>query len=101
MQVLLYFFSVTTGLIKKLLSKTRNKKKKYDKIFMLTTSKLNSIEALVSQALIDMGISHEEFIVIFKEEDKWEKMKENVRHVSEKQENMKLNSVTSRKRASS
>ena len=68
---------------------------------MLTTSKLNSIEALVSQALIDMGISHEEFIVIFKEEDKWEKMKENVRYVSEKQENMKLNSVTSRKRASS
>ena len=68
---------------------------------MLTTSKLNSIEALVSQALIDMGISHEEFIVIFKEEDKWEKRKENVRHVSEKQENMKLNSVTSRKRASS
>ena len=101
MQVLLYFFSVTTGLIKKLLSKTRNKKKKYDQIFMLTTSKLNSIEALVSQALIDMGISHEEFIVIFKEEDKWEKMKENVRYVSEKQENMKLNSVTSRKRASS
>ena len=101
MQVLLYFFSVTTGLIKKLLSKTRNKKKKYDKIFMLTTSKLNSIEALVSQALIDMGISHEEFIVIFKEEDKWEKMKENVGYVSEKQENMKLNSVTSRKRASS
>ena len=101
MQVLLYFFSVTTGLIKKLLSKTRNKKKKYDIIFMLTTSKLNSIEALVSQALIDMGIRHEEFIVIFKEEDKWEKMKENVRYVSEKQENMKLNSVTSRKRASS
>ena len=60
---------------------------------MLAKSKLNSIETLVSQALIDMEISHEEFITILKEKDKYEKMKENVRNVSEKQENMKLNSV--------
>ena len=56
--------------------------------------------ALVSQALIDMGISHEELIKIFKEKDKHEKMKENVRNVSEnleeKAENMRLNSVNSR-----
>ena len=45
-------------------------------------SKLNSIETLVSQALIDMEISHEEYIAIFKEKDKNEKMKENVRNVS-------------------
>ena len=68
---------------------------------MLAKSKLNSIETLVSQALIDMEISHEEFIVIFKEKDKYEKMKENVRNVSEnfeeKTENMTLNSVNSRK----
>ena len=48
-----------------------------------------------------MEISHEEFIVIFKEKDKYEKMKENVRNVSEKfeekTENMRLNSVNSRK----
>ena len=49
---------------------TRNKKKKHDKILMLAKSKLNSIEALVSQALIDMEISHEEFITILKEKDK-------------------------------
>ena len=59
-------------------------------------SKLNSIETLVSQALIDMEISHEEYIAIFKEKDKNEKMKENVRNVSKKQENMRLNSVSSR-----
>ena len=68
---------------------------------MLGKSKLNSIETLVSQALIDMEISHEEFITILKEKDKYEKMKENVRNVSEKleekQENMRLNSVNSRK----
>ena len=67
---------------------------------MLAKSKLNSIETLISQALIDMEISHEEFIAIFKEKDKYEKMKENVRNVSEKleekTENMRLNNVNSR-----
>ena len=76
-----------TGLIKKLLSITRNNKKKHDKILMVAKSKLNSTETLVSQALIGMEISHEEFIAIFKEKDKYEKMKENVRSVSGKQEN--------------
>ena len=60
-------FSLTTGIIKKLLSIARNKKKKHDKILMLAKSKLNSIETLVSQALIDMEISHEEFNTIMKE----------------------------------
>ena len=36
---------------------------------MLPKSKLNSIETLVSQALIHMEISHEESIKIFKEKD--------------------------------
>ena len=93
-------FSLTTGIIKKLLSMTRNKKKKNDKILILAKSKLNSIETLVSQALIDMEISHEEFIAIFKEKDKYEKMKENVQNVSkkleEKPENMRLNCVNSK-----
>ena len=50
-----------------MLSITRSKKKKHDKILMLAKSKLNSIETLVSQALIDMQISNEEFNVILKE----------------------------------
>ena len=49
---------------------------------MLTKSKLNSIESLISQALIDMDISHKEFITILNEKDKYEKMKENVRNIS-------------------
>ena len=40
---------------------------------MLAKSKLNSIETLIPQALIDMEISHEEFITILKEKDKYEK----------------------------
>ena len=51
---------------------------------MLAKSKLNSIETVVSQALIDMETSHEEFITLLKEKDKYEKMKESVRSVSEK-----------------
>ena len=64
-------FSLTTGIVKKLLNITRNKKKKHDKILMLAKSKLNSIETLISQALIDMDVSHEEFVRILKEKDKY------------------------------
>ena len=63
---------------------------------MLAKSKLNSIETLLSQALTDMEISHEEFLTIMKEKDKYKKMKENVKNASEKQENMRLNSANSR-----
>ena len=44
---------------------------------MLAKSKLNTIEILISQALIDLDISHEEIIRILKEKDKYKKMKEN------------------------
>ena len=47
-------FVLATLIIKKLLNITRNKKKKHDKILMLSKSKLNIIDILVSQALTDM-----------------------------------------------
>ena len=59
--------------MKRLLSITRNKKKKHDKMLVLAKTKLNSIETLVSQALIEMEISQEEFITILYEKDKYEK----------------------------
>ena len=77
-------FSLTTGIIKKLLSITRKKKKKHDEILILAKSKLDIIETLVSQALIDMEISHEEFNAIIREKEKYERMKENVRNVSQR-----------------
>ena len=64
---------------------------------MLAKSKLDSIETLISQALIYMEISHEKFNAIIREKQKYETMKENLRNASEKQENMRLNSVNSRK----
>ena len=59
---------------------------KPDKIVMLAKSKFNSIETLISQALIDLEVSHEEFIAIVKEKEKYEKMKENLRGKNEKLE---------------
>ena len=51
---------------------------------MLAKGKLNNIETLVSQALIDIEISHEEFNAIIRETQKYERMKQNARNVSEK-----------------
>ena len=86
-------FSITAGIIKKLLSTTIKKKKKHDQILMLAKSKYNSIEALISQALIDIDISHEEFITILKEKDKYEKMKENIKDKNEYKKQEIVNSA--------
>ena len=48
--------SISTGIVKKLLKTTRNKKKKHSKIVMLARSKLNSIESKTSEALIKMKL---------------------------------------------
>ena len=68
-------FSLTTGTIKKVLEITRNKKEKHNKILMLAKCKLNSIKTLISQVLIDLEISYEEFKTIANEK-KYERMKE-------------------------
>ena len=62
---------------------------------MLAKSKLNSIETLISQALIDLDISHEEFIRILNEKNKYEKMKYNLisENGDEKQGTTKLSSI--------
>ena len=53
---------------------------------MLAKSKLNSIETLMSQALIDLDISHEEFKTIVNEKEKYEQMKESIRNTKSKDE---------------
>ena len=90
------FFSLTTGILKKLLNITRKKKKKHDKIIMLVKSKLNSIDTLISQALNDMDISHKKFITILKEKYRYEMMKENLKNKNgESYEIIRFNSVKS------
>ena len=80
-------FSLTTGIIKKLLNMIIKKKKKRDQLRMLAKSKFSSIETSISQALNDLDISHEEFIMILNEKGKYEKMKYNLisEYVDEKQ----------------
>ena len=91
------FFSLTTGIVKKLLNATRNKKKKLDKTLMLAKSKLNSIDALISQALIDMDVSHEKFITILKEKERYEMMKGKLRSANgESYEIMRFSRVKSK-----
>ena len=89
------FFSLTTGIIKKLLDITRTKNKKHDQILMPAESKFNSIETLMSQALNDLNITHEEFIMILREKDRYERMKYNLinENGDEKQETIKLSSI--------
>ena len=65
-------------------------------MFMLAKGKLNRIEALISQALLDMEITHKEFVTILKEKDKYEMMKENLRSENGKREIMRLSSIKSK-----
>ena len=57
---------------------------------MLAKSKLNIIETLIYQGLIDLEISHEEFKTIVNETQKYEKMKEVIRNVKSKGEKDEL-----------
>ena len=72
-------FSLCTGLVKKLLKATRNKKKKHKKIVMFARSKLNSIESKISEVLINNQISHDDFITIINEERNYRELKESIR----------------------
>ena len=80
---------IPAGIIKKSLKETK-KKKKHSKIIMLAGSKLNSIKTLMSQALIDLDISHEEFKAIVNEKEKYDQMKESVRNTKSKSELSKI-----------
>ena len=87
-------FSISTGIIKKLLKTTRNKKKKHNKIVMLARSKLNSIESKISEALKNNEISHEDFMIIINEEKKYRELKESIRMMnSQRSDTEKINLI--------
>ena len=73
-------FTVTTGVVKKILNITRKKKKKRNKIITLARNKLNIIETLISHALTDFDICHEEFSKIIYEKNNYEQMKDSIRN---------------------
>ena len=72
--------AITVG-IKKYKSMIKKKKKKHDKIVLLAKSKLNSIEVLISKALIDSNISHDEFVLINNVLKEYDEMKEEIKNL--------------------
>ena len=72
--------AITAG-IKRYMSIIKKKKKKHWKILLLAKSKLNSIEALISKALINSVISHDEFVLINNFLKEYNKMKEEIKNL--------------------
>ena len=65
-----------TPRIKNHKSLIKKKKKNHDKIVLIAKSKLNSIEDLISKALIDSNNSHDKFVLINKVLNEFYDMKE-------------------------
>ena len=76
-------FSISTGVVKKLLKTTRNKKKEHNKIFMLARSKSTSIKSKMSEVSINNEISHEDFMTIINEERNYPELKQSIMRVEE------------------
>ena len=58
--------------------------KKHNTIVLLAKSKLNSREVLISKALVNSNISHDEFILINNVLTKFDDMKEEIKHSNDK-----------------
>ena len=75
-------FTIGTGISKSLLKVTKKRKKKHNKIIALAKNKLNTIDTLLSSALNDSEISHEEFSNIITEANIYENIKENIKELT-------------------
>ena len=74
-------FTIGTGISKSLLNVTKKRKKKHNKIIALAKNKLNMIDKLLSSALHDSEISHEELTNIINEANIYENIKENIKEL--------------------
>ena len=72
-------FSISIEIVEKMLKTMQNKKKRQNKIVMLTRSKLNIIESKISEALINSEISHEDLITIINKEKNYREIKESIK----------------------
>ena len=75
-------FTIGTCISKSLLKLTKKRKKKHNKIIVLAKNKLNNIDTLLSSALNDSEISHEEFSNIITEANIYENIKENIKELT-------------------
>ena len=82
-------FTIGAGISKSLLKVTKKRKKKHNKIVSLAKNKLNTIDTLLSSALNDSEISHEELPNIITETNIYENIKENVKDLTAEQSRVK------------
>ena len=75
-------FTIGIGISKSLLKLTKKRKKKHNKIIVLAKIKLITIDTLLSRALNDSEISHEEFTNIITETNIYENIKENIKELT-------------------
>ena len=75
-------FTIGTGISKSCLKVTKKREKKHNKIIVLAKNKLNMIDTLLSSALNDSEISHEEFTNIANEANIYENIKENIKELA-------------------
>ena len=75
-------FTIGTGISKSLLKLTKKRKKKHNKIIVFAKNKLNMIDTLLSSALNDSEINHEEFTNIINEGNIYENIKENIKELT-------------------
>ena len=72
--------AITAGM-KKYKSIIKKKKKKHDKIVLLAKCKLNNMEVLISKALIDSNVSHDEFVLINNVLKEYDKRKKEIKYL--------------------
>ena len=87
-------FTIGTGISISLLKVTKKGKKKHNKIIALAKSKLNTIDTLLSSALNDSKISHEDFTNIITEKYIYENIKENIKNTIEPTELPSIKELT-------
>ena len=87
-------FAIGTCISKSLLKIPKKRKKKHNKIIVLAKSKLSDIETLLSSALNDSKISHEEFTSIITEKNIYENIKENIKNTIEPPELPSIEELT-------
>ena len=78
--VFILFFSLTTAIIKKLLYESKKRKKKHNKVVYLGKNKLDCIEMLISQPIMYLNISHDEFKMIMNEKKDYDNQKTNIKN---------------------
>ena len=90
---------ISTGIIKKLVETARNKTKKHNIIVILARSNLNSIESIISEALINNEINHEDVMMIINEKKNYRELQKGIRMMNgQRSDSEKINLIEEGKR---